>query len=111
MVVKLIVGAETFTLRTASYAAGDIKFFRHHVVPDSGYGVEICAVFRERGHIGHTRIKIAGTHCMAHNLLLVEDRHMILGIGARLASVGEAPCLLYKIFCLVEIFLVARHLI
>ena len=48
---------------------------------------------------------------MTNDLLLLQDRHVILRVLAGLVAVGATSCLIDKILGAFEVFLVARYLI
>ena len=111
MVVQLVVGTEALALRTASDTARDEEFLRRHVLPDTLQGLLISLVASEGSHVGNARVEIAGTHGVAHNLILPEDGHVVLRILAGLVPVSTTTCLIDKILGAFEVLLVARHLI
>ena len=73
--------------------------------------MEIGSVFRQRRDIGHTGIQVTGTDSMPHNLLLLQNRHMILAVGIQAMPIRTPPGFFNEIFCHIQIFPVSGHFI
>ena len=65
----------------------------------------------EGSHIGHSGIQIAGTDGMAHDLILLKNRFMVLTIGIQFVSVCSASRFFYEILRHIEVFLITGDFI
>ena len=111
MGVQLVVGSEALALCTAADAAGDEQLLRRHVPPDALQCLLIGAVARQRRHVGHTTVEIAGTDGVTYDLVLLEDGHVVLRVHARCMTVGAAARLVDEVLGTLQILPVARHLV
>ena len=59
--------------------------------------MKVGGVACQRSYIGHTGIEIAGTHGMAHNLVLLQNGLVVLRIHARCMAVGAASRLIDEV--------------
>ena len=102
---QLIVLAKGLAVAGGADAARDVELLADDIVPDAVDGIHIALVARQRSHIGHTRIHIAGAYGVAHGLVLLHHRLValrILALCLRLAAIVQ------QVLRKVQILLLAR---
>ena len=81
LVGQLEVGAELLAGVVRAHAARDVHLAADHVLPDGVERGTERLVAREREHLGHARVEVAGAHGVSHGLALLADGLVVLVVG------------------------------
>ena len=90
LVGQLEVGAELLAGVVRAHAARDVHLAADHVLPDGVERGTERLVAREREHLGHARVEVAGAHGVAHGLALFADGLVVLVVGGVEGGTGRA---------------------
>ncbi len=113
---QFIIFAKSLPPVQRADAAGQIKFLGDYILPDAIQGFNIVSITRLSGYIGHTTVHIGRPDGVAHSLILVHHRFVVLHIagmaviGIKLPSVGMAA-LIQKELGKLEIFLLTGYMV
>lgn len=95
------VCSESFAVSSSAYAAGNIVFHPHNIIPNPVDGLYVSRITGKSGNISHSGIHICRPDSMTHGLILLRYRLVGLTVGIAPRSTAtfvEKECGLVEIF-------------